>query len=658
MRTSALDLGVLWMVAILSLPASTGGHGGTARPSGAPVQSGASATAGASKGERVLKHSDVVAMYDASLEVCRAFSISAIGWGGRPRSAAEVAAFRKETVEPLHRIGVQYVGSVGMVTEFGLFMDQCPEWQQAICLTPRGERLRVPWLWDQSHGGNPAYWFCTNDPRYRKFLRDQVVLAARAGTDGVHIDDHLGASATSWLDGCFCDSCVQGFRAYLRRHAPSKRLQELNIGDPSAFNYRDFVRQWLEAHPGRHAAEAPLGEEYRVYQFRAAEALMAELRALAEKTAGHPLTFSANAGLPDAAQMSDYRVLTQFSAEVDQAAASGLEERNVNAVIAYRLAAALNRPLAATASGGDWAFVKANRRPELVRAWIAQAYAFGQFLMTPHHQWCYTEQLGTHWYDGPPEEYGPIYRFIREHAFLFDDQESAAQVAVLHSTGTVRGDEEVESDVVRQLLKAQMSFDVVVAGNDWVPARLTWEQVRRYRKVIVPTDLALDDAQQRVIDRLRREGRLVAWKGPETLASLPTSWTKVDGADRVWAVLRRDPSGKSAVCHLLNRDYDASTDRVRPTGPFTVTVSAEATGRQLRSAVLYAPGAGPRPLKASYRGESITFEVPSLPLWAVVQLSPDAPPAPHVGFRAALGSGVMVGPRSFAVDAPSPPLGH
>jgi hypothetical protein len=572
------------------------------------------------KGAPVLKHSDVVAMYSASPEICREFSISVIGWGGRPRDEADIARFEKETIEPLHRMGVQYTGSVGMVTEFGQFMDACPEWEQAICLGVKGERLRVPWLWDHSHQDHPAYWFCTNDPRYRRYLRDQVVLAARGGVDGVHIDDHLGASATGWLGGCFCDDCVAGFRTYLREHVPAARRAEAGVGDPETFNYRDFARRWLEAHPGQKMWDLPLWDDYRTYQYRAAEGFMGELRALAERTAGHQLIFSANAGLPDVGQMTDYRVLTQFTAEVGQGAERGLEEGNVNAVVAYKVAAALGRPLAATASGQDWAFIKANGRPELVRAWIANAYAFGQYLMTPHHQWCYTEQLGTHWYDGPAEEYGPIYRFIREHPALFDNEASAAQVAVLFSTGAARRGEDVSPEVARYLLKEQVPFDMVVAGDEWVPARLTWAQVRRYGKVIAGADLHLDATQQRVVDRLQREGRLVTWNGPEAGAVLPASWVSTTAETPVWAVLRREANGKSAVCHLLNRDYDAAADRVRPTGPFTLTIAPEAIGSKLSKAVLYVPGTEPQPLRAGRDGRGLTTEVPSVGLWGVVLL--------------------------------------
>jgi hypothetical protein len=179
--------------------------------------------------------------------------------------------------------------------------------------------------------------------------------------------------ATSWLDGATVRT-VAGFTEYLRAHVAPARLNEAGVEDLGGLNYRDFVRQWMEAHPSRHAEGAPLGDDYRVYQYRAAEAFLAELRALAEKTAGRPLTFAANAGLPSASQVSDYRVLTEFSAEVGQAAETGSAAERERGRLAYAA-----RPWTAADShrhaARTWAFVKANQ-PELVRL-DRPAYASG-----------------------------------------------------------------------------------------------------------------------------------------------------------------------------------------------------------------------------------------------------------------------------------------
>ena len=91
---------------------------------------------------------------------------------------------------------------------------------------------------------------------------------------------------------------------------------------------------------------------------------------------------SANAGLLWPNHLADYRALDFFSAEIEHGAADlRLTDRPL---FAYRLADAMGRPLAATASGQDWAFVKEHGRSGLVRGWIAASYAAGHSLMAPH----------------------------------------------------------------------------------------------------------------------------------------------------------------------------------------------------------------------------------------------------------------------------------
>lgn len=142
---------------------------------------------------------------------------------------------------------------------------------------------------------------------------------------------------------------------------------------------------------------------------------------MAAKVAGHPVLLSANAGVSYAPHRHVLKYLTHVICEVPQHASGGT--KNVSpAVEAYRVATEANRPLAATASGHDWAFVKANKTEDLVRFWIALAYAHGQRFMVPHpkRQWCFSRKLGTHWYAAPIEAFAPVYRFIRENAGCFD----------------------------------------------------------------------------------------------------------------------------------------------------------------------------------------------------------------------------------------------
>lgn len=96
----------------------------------------------------------------------------------------------------------------------------------------------------------------------------------------------------------------------------------------------------------------------------------------------------------------------------------------------------------------------------------------------------------------------------------------------------------------------------------------------------------------------------------------------MSGADRGWAVLRQASGEASAVCHLLNRDYDEVADSMREKVPSTATISLEAFGgRAYRKAVLYTPDAQPRELALSPADGEMSLEVPSLWTWAVVRLA-------------------------------------
>jgi hypothetical protein len=82
--------------------------------------------------------------------------------------------------------------------------------------------------------------------------------------------------------------------------------------------------------------------------------------------------------------------------------------------------------------------------------------------MTPHHHGATRSKLGTHWCDGTPEEYGPIYHFIREHPAR--SMAEAAQVQVLQH-GAARGGNEPE-ERGGGAAAGHVPSDLVVAGDD------------------------------------------------------------------------------------------------------------------------------------------------------------------------------------------------
>ena len=165
-----------------------------------------------------------------------------------------------------------------------------------------------------------------------------------------------------------------------------------SIGQAEDFDFQKVARAWLAEKPGRKVVNHPLWHVWRVYQLRGAAQFMAELRALAAQIAGRPVPMSANACLLWGPHLNDFKSLDFFSAEIEHHASS--KQFTDAPLLGYRMADAVGRPLASTASGGDWAFIKEQSLPGLVQGWLAASYAAGHCLMAPHHQWCYTSEKG------------------------------------------------------------------------------------------------------------------------------------------------------------------------------------------------------------------------------------------------------------------------
>jgi len=367
----------------------------------------------------VLKRSEVVFMYAASDEAYKVYQASFVAWGG---------ANTKDEVERHHALGVRCTGSMWCLTPGAELIHKDPEIRNACAVDIEGKPIEVPWLFDHTYEGTPSYFGCTNHPVFQALCQERVRNAMAGGADGLHVDDHLGvASPAWWHGGGFCEHCMAGFRDYLKEHASKEQLKEARIEDLEDFDYRELVRKVAPTREDykKRQNEIPLYDLFKRFHVEAAAEHTRRLGELASEVAGRPVLLSANAGIPSEAHTYVLKYLTHVVCEVGQNAASGTRSLD-HALQAYELASNAGKPLAATASGWDWAFVYDHHCEELVRFWIALAYSQGQRFMVPHpkKQWCFNNERGTHWYEAPIEAYAPMYRFIRNHPELFDGLEA------------------------------------------------------------------------------------------------------------------------------------------------------------------------------------------------------------------------------------------
>lgn len=567
----------------------------------------------------VLQQSDVVFMYEASRSTYAEYGATVLAWGGKPNPQKLAAA-----------AGVRWFGSVGMVTEFGAYHERFPDtYEQGLCRDIDGKPAKVPWLTDHQHQGVPYWWCCTQQPVFRQFLRERVMETVKAGVEGLHIDDHLGTAGGLWLGLCFCDRCVAGFRGYLAP-LPAAERARLGVGDAEAYDFRAEVKRWIAAgDAARKPTQHPLWPQWTVYQCRAAAGVMRELRELAAQTAGHPVPVGANAGLLWPRHLSDYQAIDLFTAETDHHA-SGRRWTDLP-LVAYRMAEAMGRPYAATASGGDWAYIKEQNLPGLVRGWIALGYAAGQRLMAPHHQWCHTPEKGTHWYDGPAAKFAPLYQFVRKNAAWFDGYATQADLAVVLPHRSYVRNPQRWFDRCNRLAAANASYRLLVAGDELVDHPLVEAELTADPWLLLPEPPAeLDDflpADRRLIETRMNAGRCCT-KVEDALARVrPAVQVRAAGAVRV---LPRVKPG-SAVVHVLNYGYDAARDDVVPVERLELELDLATLGiAGARRGQWVTPEA--EPVAVELRNGRV--ELPRLGLWGLLVMGestspPSAAPAPR-----------------------------
>lgn len=597
--------------------------------------------------EKAIRHSDVVLMGEKGKEVYAVYGVTVVSWGGRAwKDEARAIEQHQKRVQLAHDLGIRYCAGAAFRTAFAGMIDFDPQWRDSRCLTVEGQPFTIPWLWDQKHkDGHPAYWFCTNAPGYRAFLKWQVRMGTTASVDGLHIDDYGGTAGTDWQGGCFCPNCMKAFTEYLRRNASPKRLAESGITSLDGFDYGQFLKgkgiARIDEFKKIVGSPAHLGPEYVRFQYAASAEFVGEVRKYAEQLVGHSLLVSVNSSASDRKSLVVAPCVDYFCGEVDHGSVKHAWGPKTNVdlqpVWAFKLADAVGRFQACTASGEDWAFVDANKKPGLVRRWIAQDYAFGHCLMAPHRQWAYTKEKGTHWYQSRPDDYAQVYRFVRRNSGLFDNYEPVAPIGLLYSSaGAARSSANVR-DAAVYLAKNSAPFELVTAGDDWLDARLTPQKLGKYRAVVVAEPTLLDGEQKQTLDQFSAAGKTLAWDAKRGLdeAVFARLFPKpiTFSADNLIGVARAIPENPAtpAIVHLLNRNYDEPTDSTATVKNVKVTLHKDLFGgRAFAKATLFAPpssldrenpGASePLPLRVEPTENGITVTIPELNYWGILKL--------------------------------------
>jgi hypothetical protein len=232
--------------------------------------------------------------------------------------------------------------------------------------------------------------------------------------------------------------------------------------------------------------------------------------------------------------------------------------------------------------------------------------------MAPNRQWCHTPQKGTHWYDGPKEEFAPLYRFVRSNAALFDGYENHADLTVAFSQRTFDGDANKIISRCNQLAVANISYRLALGGNEVVDHPLPAEAIRQATRLLVLEVRDFSAPDQQVLAAAKPAQRFESIE--QALANVVPA-VRVEAAGPLRVFPRVKPGG--AVIHLVNWAYQTTGDSVQPLKDVRLKLNLAALGcAGATEARLFAPGATPAVLPV----QQARVLVPELGLWGVLEL--------------------------------------
>ena len=511
-----------------------------------------------------------------------------------------------------------------------------------------GSSLEIKWF--PGH-----YYFSTHAPLFKEYIEWQIKDIAFYGeatnpetVDAILFDSQHTAPAQYHLGGGFSDDCQSNFNTWLTNKYSQAELNAMGIVNIEEFHYGSYLKSLGYTVETYEAAtmsgvDIPLGETFKFFLQAWNKEYLAELVNFTDKIAkdkGYPK--KENGSYIDVGSSSP--ILDPYFKGIRFAPIEEIDfyvqEFNHKAPLAtissevmlmYKLAEALDKPLALTGQPNtDWNYMVDNpNATDLVKGWIAQAYANGAVFMAPEHMWSYNDQ-GQRYYDANDGDYDYIYRWIAQNNYLFDNFESVAKVGLVYSHAAYRNNRYDQLDVfsaAADLMENKIPYKLLIAGDEWWPKYLTETkqitQIENYQAVVQTpfNGVSLDPLQQKVLDD--NKSKLVTWPNLTELKQLhaieiTVSANNVASFPRVnYEFPHENPPH---IIHLVNRDYEKETATINAKTNLVVTVSDSLFGKPLISARYNQAGQSPIVLNVEHNEGIATITIPKLVNWGILEL--------------------------------------
>jgi hypothetical protein len=524
-----------------------------------------------------------------------------------------------------------------------------------------GEPCHALWIEcpDREHWN---YMMDRNNPVWREYLKAIVRLQIDAGVQGVHFDEAEVPLTSLQYGGCFCDTCMRGFRSYVQGMPPIELPEDLQGQDLSGFHYGtyllergfDFRSNW---------SSTPLFYDYAAFQ-------QANINRYFGELADHARAYARSVGREVLISGNFFNLFEHYYNIEPFVDVIVTEMRNTlwRYPEWYRYAAGFagRKPLVVVENpyGGVVTEMveglKRGRMYDRFRQSLYEAAALGVNMSAPYGAW-----MGSVVEDAfyaPHELVAEIQTFLADHEHLFGRDPTYAEVGVVYglkSNAVTRSTAELPADnrlnvmaeddvlpfdrVSRLLCAAMQPYDVVffpegtLREDSLDPADLT-----RYRTLIVPGCDTLTERQAELLEGyVEAGGRLVVsgelgtnlgerMRGlldrPDVVTTdafafeldhLPQGRqvTVVEGTTDAVLTLQEVEGG--CALHLIRYDYDETTDRVPPLDRLVLDIRLPFEPGPVQA---FSPGGG-LGVETESTPECVRLTLRRVPVYGIVLLS-------------------------------------
>ena len=550
---------------------------------------------------------------------------------------------------------------------------------EACCTRDRfGNPIHAQWVEVKGHE-ETCYQMCRNNPVWREYLKRIMELQIDAGVPGIQLDECELPMTSISSGGCFCDSCMKQFSAFLReRKAAGKLGPEWDGVDLDSFHYGEYLKE----HGCTYPEGAPFYRDYWEFQVRRVKQYFGELADHARKYAlekyGRKLEISGNF-------YNMQPVYYPIENKVD-IVITEMEHTLFRQPYYYRYCAgfAPGKPviIAENPYGGIiprlLELLDRGKGRDLYRIFLLEASVYGCNMSVPYGGWMGNTIKDSFW--APRELTAGVQDFLFEHEECYPRTKSRG-AAVLYSYGSyywrdsnkgsgANGMQDAYGtlldataaewldpdlkpvpfwDIIRAMSDVNAQYDVVMLPDgDFREDDFTAEQLEGYPLVIVPDCWLLTENQRNILLAYARDsGKILAAgrlaEGTDLAEELRrtgnASFVSLDGDKEAYVPRFMEAFGQAFApvsplecrtekigvqrydrdgktwVHLLNYRYDEHADLVLPADRVELTLR-DVDAEKLQ---ILAPAGDPLPgCETCGEGETVKIVLSNAGLYTVL----------------------------------------